>query len=578
MDPAARQAVLSIPEENLQVAHADEVALYARALDLHLQLLTPLDYAVQVSDAKRYKHIELLNVWVMALIEGRLYFDGPGPPPVPEYKNGEPLTDEVGRVHLVHPTRGDRPVYNVAVSMPPRHGKSYLVSEHLPAWFLSNYPKYSILLASYEADFAAGWGGKVRDNIVEHPEFGITIAGGKTAAKREFELDGHRGFMKTAGVGGPLTGKGGQLIVVDDPIKNAEEALSSTIREGHEDWWHSTLYNRREPWDDGTPGRVILMATRWHEDDLTGQRVPDVPKAGDRWALLNLMALFHPNDDEPTDPLGRSLGEALCPERFTARDLEEVRDGSERGAIWFEAQYQGHPSLDTGNIIKRPFNYYTLTDGVYETTDRNGAMKFVKEEDCYRFGTLDVAGTDTKRSDYTVLGVFDITKEDPRRAFLRAVERVRITTEHHEKYVEDWYHKYGLRGLHIEDKTFGTNLIGRLVGKPKLIIQKLKADTGKLFRALPIQAEILVEMLWFPTAAAWRTDFERELTKFPNTTHDDQVDMLGYGVQVYKNLPSWIERPKEPVTMEEKVIAHRKELAKTNKRNKRHRIPVVGRW
>lgn len=146
MDVAARDALLSISPEHLTVATPDELALYARALELHTDLLSPLDYACKVSSAHRYAHVEELNRWIMALIDGRLYFDGPGP--------------AAGRDGL-HPFRGDRPVYNLAISMPPRHGKSYLVSEHLPAWFLSSYPEYSCLLASYEADFAQEWSGKI---------------------------------------------------------------------------------------------------------------------------------------------------------------------------------------------------------------------------------------------------------------------------------------------------------------------------------------------------------------------------------------------------------------------------------
>lgn len=128
MDPAARASILAIPEEHLAVAKPEEVALYARALELHGQLLSPLDYAESVSGAKRYAHVALLNVWLMALLEGRLYFDGPGPTAVPS-ADGE--VDEEGRPILVHPVRGDRPVFNLGISMPPRHGKSFLVSEHL---------------------------------------------------------------------------------------------------------------------------------------------------------------------------------------------------------------------------------------------------------------------------------------------------------------------------------------------------------------------------------------------------------------------------------------------------------------
>jgi predicted phage terminase large subunit-like protein len=618
MHAAAREAILSIPESHLKVAKAAEVELYAHALSLHLKLLSPLDVAVSCSKAKRYRHVELLNAWIMAQMEGRLYFDGPGPEPVPLTKDSEnPLDisvvgwtgedlpsqlsdlepedlelilsaeagqafDDAGRLILVHPTRGDRPVYNLAISMPPRHGKSFLVSEHLPVWFLANYPQYSCLLASYEATFAATWGGKVRDHIVEHPEFGINVTGGRGAAKMHFDLDGHRGFMKCAGVGGPLTGSGGQLIVVDDPIKNAEEAMSATIREAAEAWWHSTLYTRREPWEDGTPGRVILMATRWHEDDLNGKMVPETPEIGDRWAKINLMAIWTPNDEEPVDLLGREEGQALCPQRFTSQDLIDIRDGAEEGRVWFEALYQGHPALDEGNLITRPFNYYELTldetgkNGIYTVTDQNGAVSHIREKDCYRFGTMDVAGTDTKRSDYTVLAVFDVTTETPRRAFLRAIERVRITTEHHENLTKKWYKKYDLRAVHVEDKQYGTNLIRRLMGVPGLIVAKLKADTNKIHRAMPVKYEISGEMLWFPKNADWLIDFEREVTKFPKTTHDDQVDALAYGVQVYKGMPQIIVKPKEPVTMEERVEAHRKELAAKNKRAKKLR--VRGGW
>ena len=572
MDVAAREALLSIPESDLAVAKPEEIELYARALELHTQMLSPLDYAVSVSDATRYRHVELLNRWIMALMEGRMYFDGPGPVPV---DSGD--VDEVGRPILVHPIRGDSPVYNVAISMPPRHGKSFLVSEHLPAWFLSNYPQYSVLLASYEATFASSWGGKVRDHIVDHPEFGIEVTGGRQSSKMQFDLEGHRGMMKCAGVGGPLTGSGGQLIIVDDPVKNAEEAMSATIRDAQEAWWHSTLYSRREPWDDGTPCRVILMATRWHEDDLTGKRVPEEPKIGDNWAKINLQAIWTPSDDEPADPLGREEGQALCPERFTAQDLIEIRDGSAEGSMWFQALYQGVPSLDDGNIIKRPFNYYELEDGIYSTTDANGAVEYVEEYDCYRFATLDVAGTDTKRSDYTVMTVFDVSKEMPRRLFLRAVERERITTEHHESLVLDWYDYYGLQAIHIEDKTFGTNLIRRLVGAPGVVVQKLKADTNKVIRSLPVQYEILNGLLWFPRKADWLGEFERELTKFPKTTHDDQVDALSYGVQVFKTLPAWVAPSREPVTMEERLAAHRAELA-GRRATKRRNIPVIGRW
>lgn len=559
MDITARDALLSIAPEHLSVATPEELQLYARALELQTDLLSPLDYACKVSKAIRYRHIEELNRWIMALIEGRLYFDGPGPAPGPDG---------------LHPSRGDRPVYNLAISMPPRHGKSYLVSEHLPAWFLSSYPEYSCLLASYEADFAQEWSGKVRDHISDHPEYGISVAGGKNAARKMFTLDGYRGFMKAAGAGGPLTGSGGQLIIVDDPIKNAADALSAIERDNLDNWWHSTLYTRREPWADGTPGRVILMATRWHEDDLTGRRVPTVPVIGDSWAMLNLMGIFEPDDDTPIDPLGRSVGDALCPERFPIEELRSVR---ETNVQWFEALYQGKPNLDDGNMIHRPFNYYTLTDGVYHTVSENGEESHFPVENCYRFATLDPAGTDKKYSDYTVMCVFDVTTESPRRLFLHAVERVKMDQADHEARVLEWYRRYDLRSLHVEDKTFGKNIISRLQRQPGMTIQKLKADANKVWRALPIDYEIRSGLLWFPQHAEWLQEFEREVTKFPKATHDDQVDALAYGVQTFKALPTYTKRKPVPVTMEEKMQAHIEELSRKNRPGRR-RVPGIGRW
>ncbi len=564
MDPAARRALLTIPVEDLSVATPEELALYSTALEQSLQLLSPLDYAAHVSGADRYPHIIELNRWLMALTEGRLYFDGPGPEPV--ISGDEPW----------HPERGDRPVYNLAISMPPRHGKSYLVSEHLPAWFLTQYPEYSLLLASYEANFAAEWGAKARDHVVEHPEFGIEVEGGRQAARSMWTLAGHRGFMKTAGAGGPLTGSGGQLIVVDDPIKNAEQAMSALERDNHDNWWKTTLYTRRESWKDGTPGRVVLMSTRWHEDDLHGRRIPEAPVVGDQWAQLNLMAIFEPTDREPSDPLGRREGVALCEARMPGRELALTRN--QMGESWFQALYQGHPSLDDGNLIRRPFNYYTIDDGTYETVDDSGAKEYFDEASSYRFATLDLAASDKKTADFTVLMVFDVTASSPRKLFVRAVERERITTENHEAMVIDWYHKWKLQALHIEKMTFGTNLLGRLVGQPGMIVTALKADTNKIVRAMPVQYEIRNGMVFFPREADWLRTFEAELTKFPNSTHDDLVDTLGYGVAVYKSLPAWIQKRVEPSTPDEVVWDHMRKLGRQNQKSRGHRYPGIGKW
>ena len=544
----------NLTEDELRLLTDEELEAYVRLQELDADLVSPLQYSMAVSGAKDYPHQRMLDRWIVALIEGRLYFDGPGPDPV----DG------------VHPTRGDSPVYNLAISMPPRHGKSFLVSEHLPAWFLTKFPNYSVLLSSYNETFAGEWGEKARDHILEHPEYGISVRGGSQSSKLNWRVTGTRGFMKCAGVGGTLTGKGGHLNIIDDPIKNDEEAMSAVIRERQDNWFKSTFYTRRETWDDGTPGRVILMATRWHEDDLTGRRVPTQPELGDSWALLNLPALALEDD-----PLGREPGEALCHERMPLVELHAVK--REVGATWFNAMYQGSPSLDDGNIIQRPFNYYTVQNGRYHLVKPNGEDLFFEPERCYRFGTLDLAASDRKHADWTVLTVFDITPSDPRHLILHAIERIRITTENHERYVEDWYQKYNLRALHIEDKTFGTNLIGRLTGKRGMIIQKLKADQQPIVRVMPLQYEIRNGRVWFPAGAEWLDIMESELTKFPLARHDDIVDCLAYGVQVFQHLPGHIMKRREPETMDERIWEHKRQLAKKNKRSLRSVYPTLGR-
>jgi predicted phage terminase large subunit-like protein len=316
------------------------------------------------------------------------------------------------------------------------------------------------------------------------------------------------------------------------------------------------------------------MATRWHEDDLTGRRVPTKPVAGDSWAMLNLMGIFEPDDDTPIDPLGRAIDEALCPERFPIEELRSVR---ETNVQWFEAMYQGKPNLDDGNLVRRPFNYYTMSNGTYHTVDGNGAELHFPVDECYRFATLDPAGTDKSYSDYTAMCVFDVTKEQPRRLFLHAVERVKMDESEHEARVIAWYERYALAALHVEDKTFGKNIISRLVGRPGLTVQKLKADANKVWRALPIEYEIRNGLVWFPQHAEWLAEFERELTKFPKATHDDQVDAMAYGVQVFKSLPTFIQRKPDPVTMEEKMADHIDKLANQRKPGRRL-IPGIGRW
>lgn len=212
--------------------------------------------------------------------------------------------------------------------MPPRHGKSLLISQYFPAWYLLNYPWKRVILCSYEGDFAAQWGRKVRDTVSEMSRFwnGVQLKTDSTAASR-WEIEKHGGGMQTAGIGGPILGKGADVIILDDVTKNAKEALSPTWRAHAWDWFTSTALTRLEP-----GGAIINVQQRWHTEDMGGMMTAHEPA---RWKVLKLPALAEGND-----LIGRHPGEALWPERYPRETLE---DRQKLAPVWFAAQYQQRP-------------------------------------------------------------------------------------------------------------------------------------------------------------------------------------------------------------------------------------------
>ncbi len=227
----------------------------------------------------------------------------------------------------------------VIVTMPPRHGKSDLCSHWFPTWLLGHFPDERIILASYEANFAASWGRKVRDSLDAAKEAGLFHHGVRrdVSSASEWQVEGRGGGMLTAGVGGGVTGKGGNIIL-DDPVKNAEEAASRVYREKTWEWWNSTMYTRLEPgaW-------ALVIQTRWHGDDLTGRLLE---RSSEPWLVVNFPALA-----ETQDVLGRQVNEALWPQRYPVVALENIK--RQLGSYWWSALYQQHPSPREGGFFQR---------------------------------------------------------------------------------------------------------------------------------------------------------------------------------------------------------------------------------
>lgn len=224
----------------------------------------------------------------------------------------------------------------ILITMPPRHGKSRRAARWGPTWYLARRPDHRVMVASYGADLADDHGRWIRDAINTYGgQLGISLHPGSKAANR-FDIAGTEGGLVTAGVGGGLTGKGAHLAVVDDPIKDDADAQSPTMRKRLWDWWTSVLNTRIEP-----GGSIVVIQTRWHEDDLAG-RILDGETADD-WTVIDLPALA----DSDQDPIGRPIGAPLWPARYDEAALAKIRRSvGER--VWWSLYQQKPRPLEGG--------------------------------------------------------------------------------------------------------------------------------------------------------------------------------------------------------------------------------------
>lgn len=220
------------------------------------------------------------------------------------------------------------------VTMPPRHGKSEEVTIRFPAWALGRNPKRQIITACYNADLANGFGRAVR-NIVSSPCYGnifkARLARDSQAANRWNTRDG--GAYIAAGVGTAITGRGADIFIIDDPLKDRAEAESELRRQAVWDWYTSTAYTRLMP-----GGAVIIVQTRWHEDDLAGRLLSHQERGGDQWHRLDLPAI-------------NGEGQALWPERYPLPALLRIKAAI--GPRDWSALYQQSPSPDDGEFFRR---------------------------------------------------------------------------------------------------------------------------------------------------------------------------------------------------------------------------------
>lgn len=381
-------------------------------------------------------------------------------------------------------------IKRILVTLPPRHGKSMLISQYFPAWFLMNNPTEKIILASYEASFAAEWGRKAMDVINEYGNlWGVTIRQDMRSG-RHFTIAKHGGEMHTSGVGGPITGKGGNIIL-DDPVKNAEEAQSVVYREKTWDWFNSTLYTRMAP-----DGWTIVIQTRWHEDDLAGRILE---RAEEDWMILNLPAIA-----EEGDSLGREPGKALWPERFSIDRLMEIKE--QIGSYWWNALYQQRPSSPDGNLFKRTWwKKYTRPPEKFDQVIQSWDMSF-KATQSGSFVVGQVWGL-LGRKKY-LLG--QVRK---RAEFTETLNMVRLLSK---KYPE-------ARTKLVEEKANGAAIISMLKKEISGFVP-VNPKESKQARASAISPQVERGEVYLPEMESFTDDFIEEHAAFPNGATDDQVD------------------------------------------------------
>ena len=391
---------------------------------------------------------------------------------------------------LMQLARRDR--HKLMVFMPPRHGKSELISRYLPAWVVG-YLRQKVMLVSYEAKFAGEWGTKALNLLLEHGEtvFGSHVRR-KDASREHWETD-EGGVMYTSGVGGAQTGKGCHWLIIDDPIKNAEQARSSAERRNIDDWYRSTASTRVEP-----NGVTILMMTRWHEEDLAGTLLHDEPED---WDVVRFpaIALEH-------DILGRQPGEALWPERWPAEELLKHQRTLEADYNWWEAMYQQDPSSPEGNKVKLEW-FQTYDELPTEFEDIIIAW--------------DGASKTADHNAFSCAAVWGVAQNG---YYVIEVKRGRVEFPD----LLEWAIKYGERYPEamnvIEDTSNGTPLIQTLQRQTRLNVYPQSVHQDKSSRLSQVLNIIAGRNVYLPRQAPWLRDFKEEHRKFPATTFKDQVD------------------------------------------------------
>ncbi len=421
----------------------------------------------------------------------------------------------------------------LVLSIPPQHGKSMTITETLPSWYLGKFPTKRIIEASYSEDFAQLFG---RRNLRKIEQFGkglFNIEKGKIANNTEFELSNGIGGMISRGILSGVTGRPADLMIIDDPVKNRQEADSKTYRDRIWAEWNDSFKSRLS-----FGAKVIIIQTRWHEDDFAGRIIKNEKHV----TVINLKC-----EADDNDPLGRKPGEALCPEigkgNEWLKDFKSTFTTKEGSRTW-NALYQGSPTPDDGNIFKRKwFKYYEkLPTLPYMLISVDATFKDKEDND---FVSIQVWGK--RNSDFYLI---DRVKEH-----FGFTETLNVIRQLRNKYNK-------CSAVLIEDKANGSAIVEVLQREFSGIIP-INPEGGKIARANAVSPSFESGNVYFPKNKQWLYDYETELVSFPNAEHDDDVDCTTQAVNRLRNITA-IEMSEE-----------QKELYEYEQKKYRQKVKVI---
>jgi predicted phage terminase large subunit-like protein len=419
------------------------------------------------------------------------------------------------------------------INMPYQHGKTTLASHYFPAWYLLTRPEKRVTLVSSDHKFAEMYGSRVREIVDTFGDpLGVRLRA-DTKAKRQWTIDKFGGWMMSRGPKGGV-GYPSDLFIIDDLIKDADQALSAATMESHWNFYKTVVFGRLRA---GTS--CILIGTRWGKNDLFGRIVALSKRTGEKWRHVKFKAIATEDD-----PLGRKPGEALWPQQVPLSQHEIAR--AEWGP-WFDAAWQQEPRDEEGAYFKPrggkddkgnpvpPWPTYKETPGAFVVPDSSLAIgrRIIPSPDVLKLITVDWATSEKKTADFTAMGVFGLLPDG--RMVVLEVFNERIALEACVPKLASLCRKWRPSLVGVESGGFQTALAiecRRYHDIPE--VRQLRAESkNKLRRAVPAIVMGENARILLPEAAPWLDGYVSQLASFTGVgdDHDDMVDCTSYAAQ-----------------------------------------------